>query len=280
MTGYPPYSVLMSIYSKERSEWLRVALDSIINQTVAPDEIVIVRDGPLTIELDEILAEYDIANPGLFKICSYPVNRGLGFALSVGVPECSNELIARMDTDDCSFPRRMELQLAEFVNDPQLDMVGTQVYEFIESPEEPISISELPLEGRDLLRYSKRRNPFRHTPIVYKKSKVLSAGNYSSHFLYFEDWDLFNRMLACGCKGKNLPEPLVAVRVSSDFFSRRGGIAYLPHVWKFKFEQLKRGYFTFSDFLLSFIPHAVVCLMPNKLRSTVYTRALRKKTND
>ena len=274
------YSFLLSIYKKESPEYLRVALDSVLAQTVFPNEVVMVKDGSLTDELEAVLSEYDSDYPGLFKFISYPENRGLGYALSKGVPACSNELIARMDTDDYSFPDRMERQLAEFEADPELDMLGTQVYEFIESPDKPISVSELPLEGEKLMRYSKRRNPFRHTPMVYKKSKVLEAGNYSSGFLYFEDWDLFSRMLAHGDKGRNLNAPLVAVRTSQDFFARRGGAAYLPHIWKFKTEQLKRGYFTPIDFIMSFVPHAAVCLMPNKLRSYVYNKMLRGSLND
>lgn len=275
-----PYSVLFSIYKKESPEYLRVALNSILAQTVFPNEIVIVKDGPLTSELEAVLSEYDTIYPGIFKFVSFSDNHGLGYALSKGIIECSNELIARMDTDDYAFPERIYRQLREFETDPDLDMLGSQVYEFIESPEKPVSISKLPLEGEEIIKYSKRRNPFRHSSMVYKKSKVLEAGNYSPDYLYFEDWDLFNRMLAYGGKGRNLNEPLIAMRISQDFFARRGGIVYLLYVWRFKTTQLKRGFFTPLDFLKSFIPHALVCLMPNSLRSIVYTKMLRENTND
>lgn len=276
---YQPYSFLLSIYGKEKPQYLREALDSMLSQTVAPSEIVMVKDGPLTLELDAVLDEYDSANPGLFKFVAYDENRGLGYALSRGILACSNEIVARMDTDDYSFPDRIERQLAEFEADPELDMLGAQVYEFIESPDKPISVSSLPLDEVGIAAYSKRRNPFRHTPMMYKRSRVLEAGNYSADFLFFEDWDLFNRMLAHGNKGRNLCAPLVAMRINADFFDRRGGRSYLPHIWKFKIEQLRRGYFSPFDFCASFIPHALVCLMPNGLRSLVYTKMLRKKTN-
>ena len=274
------YSVLLSIYGKEDPQRLREALDSLLCQTVAPNQIVMVKDGPLTPELEAVLLEYDCDNPGLFDFVSYEVNRGLGYALAQGIPACKNELVARMDTDDYSFPRRMERQLAEFERDTDLDMLGTQVVEFIESPYEPLSVSNLPLDPDDIAVYSRRRNPFRHTPMMYRRSMVLAAGNYASDYLYFEDWDLFNRMLACGCKGRNLAEPLVAVRVSPDFFGRRGGLSYLPHVWKFKTAQLASGYFSIADFLASLVPHVLVCLMPNGLRSFVYTNLLRKRAHD
>lgn len=271
-----PYSVLISLYAKESPEYLKEALDSMLAQTVEPAQIVIVKDGELTPDLDAVCETYASMYPGLFDFIEYPENKGLGYALSKGIPACKHELIARMDSDDWANPKRIEIQLEAFEQDPDLDMLGTQVYEFVATPDEPITLSHLPLELDDIIKYSKRRNPFRHTPMMYKKSKVLEAGNYSSDYLYFEDWDLFNRMLSRGCKGQNIDLPLLHIRVSSDFFSRRGGPAYLGYVWRFKTSQVKRGYFSLWDFACSFFPHMVVCLMPNKLRSLVYEKTLRK----
>ena len=216
------YSVLMSIYKKEKPAFLIQALDSMLNQTVSPSEIVMVKDGPLTRELEDVLSDYDSEHPGLFKFISYDENHGLGYALRQGMLACSNEIVARMDTDDVARSDRMEKQLAAI--NRGLDMVGSDVVEFVESPDKPIASTDLP-KGMDAISiYSKRRNPFRHPPMTFRKSRVMEAGNYSSDFLYFEDWDLFNRMLACGCKADNLGEPLVAMRVSEDFYARRGGI--------------------------------------------------------
>lgn len=272
---YPPYSVLLSIYAKEKSGYLRQALDSMLAQTVAPAEIVMVKDGPLTAELDAVLGEYDRMNPGLFKFVSYRENHGLGYALREGALACSNEIIARMDTDDIAMPDRMEKQLAAI--EGGLDMVGSQVVEFVDSPDKPIAATNLP-EGMDtIVAYSKRRNPFRHPPMTFKRSKVLEAGNYSPEFLFFEDWDLFNRMLSIGCCADNIHEPLVAMRVSEDFYTRRGGLAYLKHAWRFKVGQVRNGWFNPVDFIASFVPHAVACLMPNGLRAFVYKHMLRSK---
>lgn len=112
--------------------------------------------------------------------------------------------------------------------------------------------------------------------MTFKKSKVMEAGNYSSDFLYFEDWDLFNRMLACGCKADNLKEPLVAMRVSEDFYARRGGSQYLKYAKAFKHAQVERGYFTKRDYICSYLPHAAVCLMPNSVRALIYRYFLRR----
>lgn len=269
------YSVLMSIYKQENPAYLIQALDSMLNQTVFPSEIVMVKDGPLTRDLENVLNRYDAKYPGLFNFVSYDVNHGLGYALRQGMLACSNEIVARMDTDDIARPDRMEKQLAAI--DGGLDMVGSDVIEFVTSPNDPVAATDLP-KGIDAIRsYSKRRNPFRHPPMTFKKSKVIEAGNYSSEFLYFEDWDLFNRMLACGCQADNLSEPLVAMRVSEDFYARRGGLQYLKYAKLFKKAQVKRGYFSNLDYLCSYLPHVVLCLMPNFLRAYLYRVLLRNR---
>lgn len=275
MRSYPAYSVLMSVYRRERPEYLRIALDSMIGQTIKPSEIVMVKDGQLTEDLDEVLDEYGLRYPKLFRFVSYEENRGLGFALREGVRACTHEIIARMDTDDYSYPNRMEIQLRAMCDDGY-DMVGSQVSEFIDDPNNPVAITALPEGPEEIRSYSKRRNPFRHPPMTFRKSRVIEAGNYGPDFLYFEDWDLFNRMLAIGCRARNIHETLVAMRVSSDFYSRRGGLPYLGHAWDFKKAQFERGYFTAGDLIISFIPQAVVCLLPNTVRSLVYSRLLRR----
>lgn len=268
------YSVLMSIYKKEKPAYLIQALDSMLNQTVSPDEIVMVKDGLLTHELEDVLQDYDSLHPGMFNFVSYDKNHGLGYALSQGMLACSNEIVARMDTDDIACPDRMEKQLAAI--DGGLDMVGSDVIEFVMSPNDPVAATDLP-KGIDGIRsYSKRRNPFRHPSMTFRKSKVIEAGNYSSEFLYFEDWDLFNRMLACGCLANNLSEPLVAMRVSEDFYARRGGSQYLKYAKAFKRAQVERGYFTKRDYICSYLPHAAVCLMPNSIRALIYRVFLRR----
>ena len=276
---FPAYSVLISVYAKESATWLKESLDSVLAQTVPPEQIVLVEDGPLTPELNSVIGSFCEHNKNLFDLVTLPKNEGLGNALAHGVPVCRNEIIARMDSDDYAFPTRMEKELAK-MSTYNLDMVGSQIVEFISDPEHPVAKSDLPIDQQSIVAYSKLRNPFRHPSMVFRKSRVLNAGNYSADYLYFEDWDLFNRMLASGCKAANIDEPLVAMRVSPDFYARRGGPAYIPHIWKFKTEQLRRGYFTFFQFLGTTIPHVLVCFVPNSVRSFIYTHLLRKGTNN
>lgn len=274
--SYPKYSVLMSVYYKEQAEFLDYSIKSMINQTIPPDEFVIVEDGPLTKELNDIIDSYQNKFEELFNIIKIPVNGGLGLALQKGVLKCKNELIARMDSDDYSFPDRMEKELEIFDEHPEFGLVGTNVNEFKENIEQVICQVVLPESQEEIYEFSKKRCPFRHPTLLYKKSEVLKAGNYREFYLC-EDYDLYVRMLTNGCQCFNIQEPLVYMRIGSDFYKRRGGWKYMMAVLHFKNEQLKSGFFNFYDYFKSTIPHILVCLMPNKLRDYTYKNFLRKR---
>lgn len=273
------YSCLISLYKDEKEHYLSESLDCIINQTIPPEEILIVKDGPLTEGLEEILAKYDASHPGLFSYISYSENRGLWYALRRGVPACRNELIMRMDVDDWSTPDRAEKELEVLEQHPEIGCVGSIVTEFEGDVEHCVSLVELPERHCEIVRFGKRRCPFRHPSLMFRKSVVLAAGNYQK-MPYFEDYDLYMRLVASGCIFYNIQESLVYMRTSQDFYLRRGGLAYMRHMLRFKGTCLKRGDFTILEYLISTIPHVIVCLMPNCLRSRVYGKFLRANVSD
>lgn len=276
MLRRPRYSVLMSVYAKEESDNLRLALDSIIDQTQPPEEILLVEDGPLPDALHGLISEYAEAHPGMLTIVPLKVNCGLGKALSQGVLRCRNEIIARMDSDDYSSPERMEVELRK-MDLEHLDLVGSQVTEFIGDMHHPIARTDLPVTQTGIREYSKRRNPFRHPSVIFRKGIVEKAGNYNGDYPYFEDWDLFNRIIGIGGRVGNIDKPLVAMRVSEDFYVRRGGFRYLSDMWRFKYGLWRRGYSSFADFCISTFPHMIICLLPNRIRRIIYTQVLRKE---
>ncbi len=273
---YPKYSVLMSVYYKEKPEWLDFSINSMMNQTLQPNEFVIVEDGPLTKNLDKVIESYVREYPNIFKIVKIESNKGLGPALQRGILECENEFVARMDADDYSFPERIKKQFEIFNKLPDLDLVGTNVNEFEEDINK-ISCSVILPETHDkIYSFSKKRCPFRHPSLLYKRTAVLNSGNYREFYLC-EDYDLYVRMLRNGCRCYNIQEPLVYMRIGKDFYKRRGGWRYMKTILKFKTEQLKNGYFSFKDYLITVIPHICVCLLPNNLRDFIYRNFLRKK---
>lgn len=270
------YTVLMSVYYKEKPEYLSLSIESMLNQTVKPDEFIIVKDGPLTTELDEVINNFVTAYPKMFNIIVHETNLGLGPALAKGIENSKNELIARMDSDDYVVSTRCEKQLEKFREDPKLGMVGSYEAEFVDTVDNVISIHRVPSENNEIERFMHRRCSVLHPTVMYKKSAVLKSGNYQSVLLY-EDYDLFARMvLEYHIKSYNIPEPLYYIRTSEDFFKRRGGIKYAKTVLKFKWGQYRKGYMSSMDFCISGLGQAFVCVLPNSLRKSFYMKFLRK----
>ena len=270
------YTVLMSVYYKEKPEYLSLSIESMLNQTVKPDEFIIVKDGSLTTELDEVINNFVMAYPKTFNIIVNETNLGLGPALAKGIENSKNELIARMDSDDYVVSTRCERQLEKFREDPKLGMVGSYEAEFVDDIDNVISIHRVPSENDEIERFMHRRCSVLHPTVMYKKSAVLKSGNYQSVLLY-EDYDLFARMvLEYHIKSYNIPEPLYYIRTSEDFFKRRGGIKYAKTVLKFKWGQYRKGYMSLMDFCISGLGQAFVCVLPNSLRKSFYMKFLRK----
>ena len=289
------YTVLMSVYYKEKPEYLSLSIESMLNQTVKPDEFIIVKDGPLTTELDEVINNFVTAYPKTFNIIVNETNLGLGPALAKGIENSKNELIARMDSDDYVVSTRCERQLEKFREDPKLGMVGSYEAEFVDDidnddnleliiynynyakKEMNLNLCELKDDKINIIeRFMHRRCSVLHPTVMYKKSAVLKSGNYQSVLLY-EDYDLFARMvLEYHIKSYNIPEPLYYIRTSEDFFKRRGGIKYAKTVLKFKWGQYRKGYMSLMDFCISGLGQAFVCVLPNSLRKSFYMKFLRK----
>lgn len=272
-----PFSVLISVYKKEKAEYLKRALQSVINQTLKPTEIVIVKYGPLTKELDDCIEDFQKENSKLFKILSFKENRGLGLALRDGVKACKYEYIARMDSDDISKPDRFEKQFNYLQKHPETALLGTWITEFSKDENNPDTVTKLPCTHQKIIKFAKRRNPFRHVTVVFKKSAVIQSGNYRD-FLWFEDYELFVRILQKGYIAANISECLVNVRADKDMFARRGGWQYLKQDYKFQKQILKTKYIGKTDFLINIIIRSIVRIIPNKLRSYLYKIFLRSES--
>ncbi len=265
------YSVLMSLYVKEKPAYLRLAIDSMLNQTVKPDEIVIVEDGPLNSDLYAVLDEYD---GNITRICNEK-NLGLGLALNVGLKACRNELVARMDTDDISKPDRCEKQLKRFAERSELAIVGAWVDEFTVSPDQVVSTRAVPMDSNDIYNFAKKRSAFNHPVVMYRKSKVLEQGGYAN-LRRNQDVDLFGRMLFAGNKAENIGEALLWFRSNDDLAKRRKSWentwSYIETIRRF----WKMGYSSFADFAIIAVSQASMYLMPVKLQHWVYKTFLRK----
>ncbi len=267
------FSVLMSVYKNENPEFLEQALRSVVTNTVCPDEIVMVKDGPLTEELEAVLRRFQNQYP-ILKFVIHEKNTGLGIALRDGLLACSCELVARMDTDDVCMPSRFEKQLRYMEMHPEIALAGTNIKEFSSNIDHPDSQTILPAGHEEILRFAKRRNPFRHMAVMFRKSKVLEAGNYRN-FLWFEDYDLWIRMLLHGYQTANIQEFLVYVRADRNMFARRGGWKYLTQDISFQKFLLHIGFIGRLDYMKNIFIRGAVRLMPNPLRIWIYHHFLR-----
>ena len=222
---YGAYSVLMSVYSKENPTWLRLAIESMQTQTLPTSDFVLVCDGPLTPELDGVIAEKQRQMGTVLTVVRLEKNMGLGNALSEGLRHCRNELVARMDSDDISCPDRCERQLAVFSRYPNVSICSGTIAEFSESPETTTCTRVLPERNDAIIEFAKRRSPFNHVSVMYKKSAVEAVGSYQRFYL-LEDYYLWIRMLMAGYEGYNIQSPLVHVRTGANMYKRRSGLPY------------------------------------------------------
>lgn len=269
------YSVLMSIYKKEKPKYFIQSLESMVHQTLMPNEIVLVKDGKLTKELEEVIDHYIDKYPGLFNIVPLKDNVGLGRALDEGLKHCKNELVARMDTDDISLPERCELQVKQFNENPELCIVGTMIDEFYDEPDNIISSRVVPTTNDEIYKFMKRRSPFNHPTVMYKKSEVIRCGGYGK-MRRKQDLDLFSRMINNGCVAENINQSLLLFRSNEDNFKRRKSWSYCKSYIDVQFEIWKRGHCSFNDLVFVTTGQLVMLLAPMGLLKKISNKYLRK----
>lgn len=272
-----PFSVLMSVYRNDKPEFFLEAVKSVsVKQTLPPNEIVIVVDGPVPKPLEKSIKEVEESIPTVTTIWQKE-NMGLGYALNIGMKACSNELVARMDADDISASNRFEKQVAYMKTHPEVAVCGGQISEFIDSPENIVTYRMVPLDSEDCLNYFKDRDPLNHMTVMLRKLAVMKVGNYQPWHLD-EDTYLWGRLLKNGYKIANLPDILVNARVGKEMYARRGGLKYFKSDSKILKWKLDNGFLSHSRFFYNYMARfGVQVLMPNSLRAWIFKKLLRSK---
>lgn len=271
------FSVCMSVYRNDSPLFLEQAIDSVVLQSVQPDEIVLVVDGPIPHALRQMVldkqSKYPIIQPVFLS-----ENRGLGNALKVAVENAKYDVVARMDSDDISLPDRFEKQLLFMEENPDVDIIGGQMTEFIDAPDNVVGQRNVPLSHHDIYDYMKSRCGFNHVTVMFKKSAVISAGNYQDWF-WNEDYYLWVRMMLNGCKFANLPDVLVNVRSGLDQYARRGGIKYFKSEVGIQRLMLDNKIISWPRYAYNvFGRWCIQVAMPNWLRGFVFRTLFRKES--
>lgn len=270
------YSVLMSVFYKENPLFFKQSLDSMITQTIKPDEIVLICDGQLSDELNDVIEEYQNKYREWFNVIRFDENKGLGYALKVGVEKCKNDFIARMDTDDISKKDRCEKELNVFKANSNLGIVGSNIEEFSNMIEDVSSIRKVPETHDEIEKFMKKRNPFNHPSVMYKKEEVLKAGNYQD-IRFMQDYFLWIDMISNGTVGYNIQDNLVSMRANDNLFKRRSGKEYLK-IQRKLFEYMKDKKIINSFEYLTYLSlRSISSMLPNTIRKFLFKNILRKK---
>lgn len=264
----------MSVYHKEQPDYLREAMESVFRQTMPPAEVVLVEDGPLTPALDAEVAKLQEEHKEI-KVLRLPVNGGLGRALDAGLTHCTNNIVARMDTDDICRPNRFERQLKVMEEHPEVDVCGSWIDEFADSPDHPISTRILPELNDDLVAFGRKRNPVNHVTVMFRRESVIGSGGYQ-HYPLFEDYYLWVRMMVRGCKLYTIQESLVDVRADLGMIARRGGLKYALTEAHLQFLFFGLRYIGKKQLLINLTERFTVRLLPGFVRMWLYRHKLRE----
>ncbi|UTN04627.1 glycosyltransferase [Flavobacterium bizetiae] len=270
------FSVLMAVYNKEIPEFLEKSIESLLNQTFVPNEIVLVKDGELTEGLDSVIHYYEKKYPYIFNVVSLAKNKGLANALNEGMRVVRNSIVARMDSDDICFFNRFEIQM-DYLIDNNLDIVGGQIIEFSKEIEDVISIRQVPLFHKEIVEFMKFRSPFSHPTIMFKKEAFDAINGYDTT-IFPEDYDFFVRAYMAGFMFGNVKENVLYFRLGenlSEAIRRRWGIKYAINEVKLYRKFLKIDFFTYIEFTKVLLFKIPLRVLPFKLYSYIYFKFSR-----
>lgn len=264
------FSVLMPVYHGDQPALFDEALSSVTNNTVKPDQIVVVVDGQISEELEAVLIKHQSEQLDVVRI---EQNQGIVNALNTGLELCRNELVARCDADDINAEKRFELQIKEFLNDPELTLCGGHILEVGEAKQ---FLRKVPVSKNQIAKTIKIRNPMNHMTVMFKKSAVNHVGNYPD-IKFREDYALWCLLYASGCIISNIDEVLVNASAGLAMYERRGKIKDIPHEWTLQKLLYSKNIITFPQMMFNLFIRMANMLVTPKLRSVIYKMFLRKK---
>jgi glycosyltransferase involved in cell wall biosynthesis len=205
------FSVLLSVYVKEVSGQFNEALLSIWDQQILkPGQIVVVKDGPLTSELDAQIRHWQDKLGSILTVVPLPENLGLGAALKAGLSACKYEIVARMDGDDLASPDRFKKQYQFLTEHSDIDILGTWVRE-MSYKGVLLGVRKNP-EFHDQIISCLWSCPLIHPSVMLRRSRIMDVGSYSPAYRRRQDYELWFRCAKAGLRFHNLPEPLLFYR--------------------------------------------------------------------
>lgn len=271
-----PFSVLMPIYIGTKHTELISCLDSLSSQSLKPDEILVLQDGPVS---DEIASYLKLGQSELpIRLIEYPINRGIGTVLREGLPKCTHDLVARVDSDDRCLPNRFQRQVNFLEQHSEISVVGgilREYYSIGQTHRQVLKSCPNTLEA--IIAIAKKRNPLNHPTVMFRKADVIACGSYQ-HCDLFEDYYLWARMIQSGYRLTNLPEILVETDIDLDYFLRRGGLEYMKKEIALCNKLMSIGFFSRVDACAFLVTRLPVRVLPSPIRQLFYRKMLRNNS--
>lgn len=261
------FTILQSVYKNDKALFLNECFNSIYESTLIPKKIILVKDGDISNELIECISKWKEMLP--IEFVGYSENKGLAYALNYGLQFVETELVARMDSDDLVYNDRFEKQIQFFQANPEICLISGYIDEFNNNPNEIVSTRKVPLNYEEIIEYLKKRNAFNHMAVMFKKSAVIDSGSYQI-VPYFEDYDLWVRIVQKGYKVANIPEKLIKARIGNDMIGRRHGLSYARHEIFFLKRQLASGFISRQEYKKLVLMRVPVRLLPKWALKIVY----------
>lgn len=273
------FSISICVYNGDNADHFDAAMNSIFNQTLMPDEVVLVVDGPVNDGINAVIEKYESQFESL-KVVRSPENVGHGNARRLGLENCSHELVALMDADDICEKNRFKKQIKAFKTNPQISIVGGQITEFIDNTNNVVGKRTVPVEDAQIKAYMQKRCPMNQMTVMFKKSHIQNVGGYRDWYCD-EDYYLWIRMALADMKFYNLPDVLVNVRVGNEMYQRRGGIKYFRSEAGIQRLMLSKGLISGPRYVINVGQRFVLqVLMPNRLRGFIFKMFAREKGDE
>lgn len=280
---YKKFSVSMCVYGGDNPDHFDIALESVVNQTILPSEIVLVVDGPVPKQTNEIISKYKkVCYEKNIRFCVYRFkhNKGHGIARRLSFEKCTNEYIALMDADDISVNNRFEMQLQFIRTHPDVSIVGGNITEFI-CQKNPKDISQkagcriVPERDNEIKDYMKKRCPMNQMTVMFNRTAVKSVGGYKDWYCD-EDYYLWIRLALAGFIFANIKEKLVDVRVGEEMYQRRGGLKYFKSEARLQKYMLHHDMIGIDRYLINVGERLILqVLMPNTIRGWIFKTLAR-----
>lgn len=277
------FSVSICVYDKDNPRYFKEALESIVNQRLIPNQVVITVDGPINKRLESEIDKFEDLCSSLGIACNVirlKQNQGHGEARRVGIENCKYEFVAIADADDLNDYGRFYSQIEFFKKNMDASVVGGQMLEIEHDTKKPVAMKNVPLSNKDINNYMKSRCPMNQATVMFKKSEVLKAGGYID-FFHNEDYYLWIRMYINDAKLYNIDSVLAYVRVNKDYFNRRGGLKYFVSEYKIQKIMLKNGIISLFRFGFNVsIRFIIQIVLTDSLRGFIFKKLFRKKVEN